>query len=280
MSRRLSRRTLLAGGALLPLAGAARSAMAQGHVGATGSEIHPEFPRQHPDRVADVVGAAHRDLERVRALVEETPALANADWDWGFGDWETPLGAAAHTGQRAIAEYLLARGARATIFSAAMLGQLAVVRAFVEADPGVRRTTGPHGIPLLEHARAGGPGAAEVLRYLESLGDAAAPPPAPPSAEQRAAYLGRYVYGSSPGRALEVGERGDRVTIRSGEASPRFLVPAGSHAFHPVGAPAVRIVFAVPAAGAAATRVSVHDGPLVLTATRETAAASGPAPSS
>lgn len=265
MSGRLSRRTLLAGGALLPLAGAA---MAHDAGGPAGSEIHSEFPKQHPDRVAEVVGAAHRDLEHVRALVEETPALANADWDWGFGDWETPLGAASHVGRRDIAEYLLSRGARATLFSAAMLGQLAVVRAFVEADPGVRRTTGPHGIPLLEHARAGGASAAEVLRYLESLGEAPAPAPAQPGAEQRAAYLGRYAYGSPPGRVLEVGERDGRVTIRSGEASPRFLVPVGSHAFHPVGAPAVRILFSVPAAATAATRLTVHDGPLVVTATR------------
>jgi hypothetical protein len=50
----------------------------------------------------------------------------------------------------------LAHGARPSIFSAAMLGQLAVVRAFTEAAPGVQGTPGPHGITLLAHARAGG----------------------------------------------------------------------------------------------------------------------------
>jgi hypothetical protein len=130
----------------------------------------------------------------------------------------------------------------------------------------VQRTAGPHGIPLLAHARAGGPPAAEVLRYLEGLGDAAPAAPAPPSAEQRAAYLGLYAYGPAADETLEVGERGERVTIRRGEGAARFLVPAGPHAFHPVGAPAVRIVFAV--TGAAAATVTLHDGPLVVTARR------------
>ena len=221
--------------------------------------------------MAEVVGAAHRELERVRALVEETPALANAAWDWGFGDWETPLGAASHVGRPDIAEYLLARGARPSIFSAAMLGQLAVVRAFVEASPGVQRTAGPHGIPLLAHARAGGPPAAEVLRYLEGLGDAAPPVPAAPSAEQRAAYLGRYAYGPGADEILEVGERAEIVTLQRGERVMR-LVPVGPHAFHPAGAPAARIVFVM--AGAAATALTVHDGPLVVTARRQPVPAS------
>ena len=53
-----------------------------------------------------------------------------------------------------------------------MLGQLVVVKAFAAAIPNVNRLRGPHGIPLINHARAGGPQAAEVLEYpLESLGD-------------------------------------------------------------------------------------------------------------
>ena len=232
----------------------------------TAGAAHPGFPRQDPARVAEVVGVSHRDLDRVRALVEESPALANADWDWGFGDWETPLGAASHVGRRDIAEYLLSRGARPSIFSAAMLGQLAVVRAFVEADPAFLKTPGPHGIPLVNHARAGGPPAAEVLRYLESLSDAAPSEPAVLSAEQRAAYRGRYGFGPGTDEFLEVGERGDRVTIRRSDWSDRPLVPAGEHAFHPVGTPGVRVVFEV--SGGVATAVAVHDGPLVVTAAR------------
>ena len=36
------------------------------------------------------------------------PALARASWDWGYGDWETPIDAASHVGNRAIAEFLIA----------------------------------------------------------------------------------------------------------------------------------------------------------------------------
>ena len=57
-------------------------------------------PRQDPAVVREVVGVSHRDLARVRELVERQPALANATIDWGFGDWESALGAASHVGRR------------------------------------------------------------------------------------------------------------------------------------------------------------------------------------
>jgi len=60
-----------------------------------------------------------------------------AVWDWGFGDWESALGAASHVGNREIAEYLIAHGARPSLFSATMLGHLDVVKAFIAAQPGV-----------------------------------------------------------------------------------------------------------------------------------------------
>ena len=51
----------------------------------------------------------------------------------------------------------------------AMLGELELVRAFVEADAAVVNVPGPHGIPLLAHAEAGGVAAADVTEYLRSL---------------------------------------------------------------------------------------------------------------
>lgn len=117
--------------------------------------------------VREVVTVAHGDLERVRVLLEQEQRLVNAAWDWGGGDWETPLGAAAHMGRRDIAEYLLEHGARLDLFAAAMLGKLEVVRATIEAFPAALHTPGPHGIPLLAHAKVGGPAAAAVLAYLE-----------------------------------------------------------------------------------------------------------------
>jgi hypothetical protein len=128
-------------------------------------------PALSPEMVQTFVGVAHGDLEQVRTMLDGQPALLNAAWDWGGGDFETGIGAAAHMGRRDIAELLLSRGARIDLFAAAMLGQLAVVRAIVEANPTARTSLGAHGIPLLNHAQAGGPDAAEVVAYLESQAD-------------------------------------------------------------------------------------------------------------
>jgi hypothetical protein len=125
-------------------------------------------PRIDPVLVKDFVNNAHADLALVRALLQREPALVNAAWDWGAGDWETGLGAAAHMGRRDIALHLLEHGARMDIFAAAMLGHLDVVRAMIAAIPEARTWRGPHGIPLLAHAEAGGTGAAAVVDFLRA----------------------------------------------------------------------------------------------------------------
>ena len=117
----------------------------------------------------EFVSKAHGDLARVRDLLRQQPKLANAAWDWGGGDWETALGAAAHMGRKDIALLLLEHGARLDIFAAAMLGHIDVVRATLAALPDARRWLGPHGIPLLIHAEAGGADAAPVVEYLQGL---------------------------------------------------------------------------------------------------------------
>lgn len=132
-----------------------------------------DTPRLDPALVQEFVGRAHGDLARVEDLLRQHPALVNAAWDWGGGDWETALGAAAHVGRRDIARFLLGNGARLDVFAAAMLGHLAVVRAAVEADPDTRHCRGPHGIPLIAHAEAGGAEAESVLAYLRGLDPAA-----------------------------------------------------------------------------------------------------------
>jgi hypothetical protein len=119
--------------------------------------------------VQEFVGAAHGDLDRVKQLLAQHPELINAAWDWGGGDWETALGAAAHTGRKDIARYLLDHGARIDLFAAAMLGEMRIVKAVITAFPSALHTPGPHGIPLIAHARAGGAEAAEVIEYLASL---------------------------------------------------------------------------------------------------------------
>ncbi len=131
-------------------------------------------PALQPEMVQALVGAAHRDLAKVRELVEQTPLLVNACWDWGGGDFETPLQAAAHIGRRDIAEFLLAHNARPDLFAAAMLGQLAAVRAALATDPrgpiAAAAIPGPHGFTLLHCAKQGGEKARPVYDWLLAAG--------------------------------------------------------------------------------------------------------------
>ena len=122
-----------------------------------------------PTLVREFVLQAHRSLNRVNELLEQEPRLVNAAWDWGGGDWETALGAAAHMGRKDIAQALLARGARLDVFAAAMLGKLEIIQAVLAAFPEALHTPGPHGIPLVQHAQAGGEEAAPVVAFLENL---------------------------------------------------------------------------------------------------------------
>lgn len=126
-------------------------------------------PPLAPDLVKAFVVAAHGDLAKTQALLAEQPGLLNATWDWGGGDFETALGGAAHMGRRDIALFLLDRGARPDLFVLAMLGQLAAVQAILAARPDALTCPGPHGIPLLAHARKGGAEAAAVVDCLQRL---------------------------------------------------------------------------------------------------------------
>ncbi|HEY7355586.1 MAG TPA: ankyrin repeat domain-containing protein [Ktedonobacterales bacterium] len=119
--------------------------------------------------VREFVLQAHGDLSRVNALLEQEPKLINAAWDWGGGDWETALGAAAHMGRKDIAQALLERGARLDVFAAAMLGKLEIIQAVLSVFPDALHVPGPHGIPLVQHARVGGEEAAPVVAFLEGL---------------------------------------------------------------------------------------------------------------
>jgi hypothetical protein len=126
------------------------------------------FPQLDSATVQAFVANSHGDLEVVRSLLAEEPRLVNAAWDWGGGDWETGLGAAAHMGRRQIALFLLEHGARLDLCAAAMLGYFDIVSAVLSDFPEMRDALGPHGIPLVEHARAGGADARAVLELLEA----------------------------------------------------------------------------------------------------------------
>jgi hypothetical protein len=240
--------------------------VAEGAQGQTGpGDPADSFPAHDPKTVAEMVTVSHGNVARVRELLSNRPALANAAWDWGFGDWETALGAASHVGNREIAALLLGAGARPSIFSAAMLGQLEVVKAFVAAAPGIQRTRGPHGIPLLAHAKAGG--AAEVVKYLESVPDSNVPYRNEPMTDAaRAACVGTYRFGPAPAQEVIVSttERGALMIRRAG-GTERAIFHLGDLTFHPMGAEGVRIRFST---GTPAASLTIDDGPVRMTARR------------
>jgi hypothetical protein len=131
------------------------------------TETPPKPAPLESDLVHEFVQVAHFDLEAVKRLLAQQPALLNAANDWGGGDWETALGAAAHMGRRDIALFLIGEGAPLDLFAAAMLGHLDVVKSIVAAFPYMKNALGPHKIPLKMHAKAGGAEAEAVLAYLE-----------------------------------------------------------------------------------------------------------------
>ncbi len=264
MAQHLSRRSFVQ----LPALGLVTLAtpVVAGHA-AEPSPVGDWFPRQDPALAKEVVGASHGNLAKVRELVERQPALARSAVDWGFGDWESALGAAAHTGRREIAELLLANGAQPTLFSAAMLGHLDVVRAFVESRSGTQGILGPHGITLLAHARTGGADAAAVVKYLEGVGGADVRTTTQPLAPaDRDALVGRYRFGPGPRDHFDVDVDRDQLGINRPEADRRGLGHLGDLVFFPAGVPTVKIAFA--REGGKVTRLTVADPQVLVTATR------------
>lgn len=217
--------------------------------------VHPDFPAQDRASVSSVVGASHSNFETVKSLVEKRPALAKASIDWGFGDWESALGAATHMGKREIAEFLISYGARPNIYTYAMMGKVDTVRQMVDAMPGIQRIHGPHGITLLEHAEhrlwwddVSPAEKAQVeltIEYLKSLGDVGIPETGEDiSAEAKEKYLGKYVFGDGEDEYFMIKKnmRG-MLAIGRGEGFGRGLLMTSPNVFAPGGAPAVKIVF-------------------------------------
>jgi hypothetical protein len=230
---------------------------------ARGTPVDESFPSQHLSLAKEIVGASHGNLARVRELVQQHPALAMASFDWGYGDWETALGAASHTGRREIAELLIENGAPPTLFSAVMLGQLDLVKAFLAARPGAQRMRGPHSISLMAHAKLGGPPAASVVKYLEALGDADLPlKDEPIAAEDRAQLDGRYIFGDRPRDSFAVTTTPKEVAIVRPGATSRGFRHLGNLEFYPPGAPAVRVRFE--REGTKVTALTVLDPDLII----------------
>jgi hypothetical protein len=100
-----------------------------------------------------------------------------------------------------------------------------------------------------------------VYNFLESLGDAGAPPRAELSQEEAAALAGTYVYGNGANDRIEIiANKAQLIFVRKGTVG-RPLMHVGSHCFYPAGASAVRIRFGEGV-------LTVHDPNLLFTARR------------
>jgi len=214
------------------------------------------YPTTDPELAKEMVGASHANFTKVKELVEAKPSLARASWDWGFGDWETALGAASHMGNKDIARFLLAHGAPPTLFSAAMLGQLEVVKAIVAANPGVEQFKGPHGIPLIAHAKAGGEPAAAVVTYLEPLEKPESQIALKPLSEEEIKMLcGNYSFGKGERDHFEIDFVDERLGVLRPGGTRRFLFHLGDFEFYPSGVESVRLRFTVQGGKAGALTV-------------------------
>jgi hypothetical protein len=123
-----------------------------------------------PEKVKEFVVAGHSELEKVKAMLSETPNLIYAAWDWGNGDFETALEGAAHMGRKDIATYLITQGARSNIFVQAMLGKTELVKQQLTLFPELLNSKGAHGFTLLHHAMQGGEDAKDLVAFLDEKG--------------------------------------------------------------------------------------------------------------
>jgi len=100
-----------------------------------------------PDQetINEFVVAAHHDLDKVKHMLAQEPLLLNEKAQWQ----ETPIQAAAHVGNRPIADFLLAEGAPLDICTAAMLGRKDALAAMLREDVTLVYAKGAHSLPLL-----------------------------------------------------------------------------------------------------------------------------------
>ncbi|MES2278926.1 MAG: hypothetical protein V4592_23035 [Bacteroidota bacterium] len=231
----------------------ANSVSVVSEVGKLPLKIHDRYPAIDETVVAEVVGVSHFNLDRLKELVDPRPELARATWDWGFGDWETAIGAASHVARRDIAEYLILKGARPDIFTFAMLGAYTTVKSMIEFHPGVQHILGPHGISLLQHAKNGlsanegnTADARKLVDYLSALGDADSPKYPDVAETDKQKYLGDYKYGDGPldGFSIKLNMR-KLLTLGKVGKNGGALYKTGENKFIYNGTPSVQVSFLV-----------------------------------
>jgi ankyrin repeat protein len=241
-------------------------------------DLPEQYPAYSGELIKAIVTVAHFDLSKLKDLIDPHPHIVKSAWDWGFGDWETPLGAACHMGRHDIAEYLLSKGATPSLFSWVLFGDLPMVQEIIQHEPGIQRVGGPHSISLLAHARMGGKQSEAILEYLHSLKDADSARPIALTDEARTSICGTYRFGTGPSQLVEVID-----DVRPYQNSPMYTYPpqltwtrqgtmgrplfhVGNKVFYPAGAPSIEIRFEQ---HTDAEIMTVRDGGAVLTASRE-----------
>jgi hypothetical protein len=208
-------------------------------------------PKRYPaiaeDITNEVVGVAHFNLDRLKELVNKRPELARATWDWGFGDWETAIGAASHVGRKDIVDYLISMGARPDIFTFAMLGAYKTVKSMIESMPGLQRTSGPHGISLLQHVKNGdskSKNSKQLIDYLTALDGADSPKYLALDEAEIQKYVADYKYGEGEfdGFSVKVNSQKKLLFGKLGKFGGSLL-KIDDHTFTYNGVPSVKISF-------------------------------------
>lgn len=120
--------------------------------------------------VKEFVLAGHFDLDKAQSMLNDYPNLIYSRYDWGNGDFEEAIEGAGHKGNKAVANYLIEKGARVNLFVLTMLGKTNLVKPTLEAFPNLIFSKGPHGLTLLHHAEIGGEDSKELYDYLLEKG--------------------------------------------------------------------------------------------------------------
>ena len=115
-------------------------------------------------QVNQFVRLAHIDLEKVKQLCQDTPALLNtrASWD------ELAVEAGAHVGRVPIASWLADRGAAISTCTAVLLGMAEKVKEAIAADPLCLHERGAHDIAILSYTAWGNPQTAIAEQLLKA----------------------------------------------------------------------------------------------------------------
>ena len=229
------------------------------------------YPAIDETIVAEVVAVSHFDIDRLKVLVNTRPELVRATWDWGFGDWETAIGAASHVGRKDIVKFLLTKGARPDIFTFAMLGAYETVKSMIEVSAGVQRISGPHGISLLQHVKNGldnnnqDGDAQKLISYLESLGDADSQKYLPVEETDKQKYLGDYKYGDKDEEGFSIKLNMKKLlTLGKLGRNGGAIYKIGENQFTYNGAPSVAVSFAM--ADNKVVSLTITEPDLILTA--------------